>query len=127
MHGLESYEEGNVIGEENHLFAPDELPTYITEEEECAVNSATHQDTDYILANETVLEEESDEYQRGYMNALSTQQQRYSLRNRDVPVKTIEKKKDGETSKNDSTVAQRKGKETVDPESSKSKSVEQSQ
>lgn len=79
VHGLESYEEGNVISEENHLFTPDELPTYITEEEECAVNSATHQDTDFILANETVLEEESEEYQRGYMNALSTQKQRYSL------------------------------------------------
>ena len=74
VHGSESDEEGNVIGEENHLFTPDELLTYITEEEECAVNSATHQDIDYILANETVLEEESDEYQRGYMNALSAQQ-----------------------------------------------------
>jgi len=30
--------------EENHLFTPDELPTYITKEEECAVNSAAHQD-----------------------------------------------------------------------------------
>ena len=82
VHGPESDEDGNVIGEDNHLFTPDELPTYITKEEECAVNSATHQDTDFILASDTVLEEESEEYQRDYMNALSAQQQRYSLRNR---------------------------------------------
>jgi len=71
VHGPKSDEDGNVIDEENHLFAPDELPTYITEEEECVVNSATHQDTNFILASDTVLEEESEEYQRGYMNALS--------------------------------------------------------
>jgi len=75
VHGLESNEDGNVIGKENHLFTPDDLPTYITEEEECAVNSAAHQDTDFILASDNVLEEESEEYQRGYMNALSAQQQ----------------------------------------------------
>lgn len=73
VHGLESDEDGNVIGEENHLCTPDEMPTYIIEEEECPVNSATHQDTDFILASDTMLEEESEEYQRGYMNALSAQ------------------------------------------------------
>ncbi len=60
------------------------------------------------------------------MNAFSTQQHRYSLRNRDVPVKPIQKRKDVEASKNDSSVAQRKGKEAVDLESSKSPSAEQS-
>jgi len=73
-----------------------------------------------------VLEEQSEEYQRGYMNVLSAQQQRYSLRNRDVPAKPIQKK-EGETTKNDSSATQRKGKEVVVSESSKSKSAEQSQ
>jgi len=71
VHGLELDEDGNVIGEENHLFTLDDLPTYITEEEECAVNSAAHKDEDFIIASDAVLEEESEEYQRGYMNALS--------------------------------------------------------
>jgi len=74
VYGPESDEENNVIGKENHLFDLDELPTYITEEEECEMSSATHQDTNFILASDTVLEEESEDYQRGYMNALSTQQ-----------------------------------------------------
>jgi len=91
------------------------------------VSSAAHKDADFILASDIVLEEESEEYQRGYMNALSTQQQRYSLRNRDVSAKPIQKKKDGEAAKNDSSTTQRKGKEAVGPESSKSKSTEQSQ
>ena len=50
------------------------MPTFITEDEEYGENSAEQKDEDFILANETALEEESDEYQRGYMNALSTQQ-----------------------------------------------------
>jgi len=53
------------------------------------MSSAAHKDTNFILASDTVLEEESEEYQMGYMNALSAQQQRYSLRNRDVLVKPI--------------------------------------
>jgi len=60
------------------------------------------------------------------MNALFAQQQRYSLRNKDVPVKPIQKRKDVEASKNDSSVTQRKGKEAVGSERSKSPSVEQS-
>ncbi len=60
------------------------------------------------------------------MNAMSTQQQRYSIRNRDVPVKPIQKRKDVQASKNDSSVAQRKGKEAVDPDNGKSPSAEQS-
>jgi len=75
LHGPDSDEDRNVIGEENHLFTPDEMPTYVTEEEECAVSSAVHKDVDFILASDTILEEESEEYQRGYRNALSAQQQ----------------------------------------------------
>lgn len=71
MHGPESDEDRNVIGEENHLFTLDGLPTYIIEEEECAVSSATHKDAYFILASDTVLQEESEEYQRGYMNVVS--------------------------------------------------------
>ena len=67
MHGPESDEEGNVIGEENHFFTLHDLPIYITEDEEYAESSATHKDADFILENDTILEEESDEYQRGYM------------------------------------------------------------
>jgi len=55
-----------------------------------------------------VLEEESEEYQSGYMNALSKQEQRYSLKNRDVPAKPIHKKKEVEAAKNDSSATQRK-------------------
>ena len=127
MHRSQSDEDGNVIGKENHLFTPDELPTYITEEEKCAVSLATHQDMNFILASVMVLEEESEEYQRGYMNALSMQQQRYSLRNRDVPAKPIQKRKEGEAAKNDSSATQRKGKEAIGLESSKSRSAEQPQ
>ena len=43
-----------------------------------------------------------------------------------MPVKPIQKRKDVEASKNDSTVTQRKGKEAVGPDSSKSPSAEKS-
>ncbi len=105
VHGPESDEDGNIIGEENHLFTPNVLPIYLIEDEEYAESSAIHKDVDFILARDTVLEEESDEYQRGYINALSTQQERYSLRNIGVTVKPIQKRKDVEASKNDSSVA----------------------
>jgi len=74
VHGLELDDEGNIIGEENHFFIPDDMPIFITEDEEYSRNSAIQRDKNFILANETVPEEESDEYQRGYMNALSAQQ-----------------------------------------------------
>ena len=43
------------------------------EDEEHSESPIVQKDEDFILANETVLEEESDEYQRGYMNALTAQ------------------------------------------------------
>lgn len=70
----ESEDEGDIVGEENHFFTPDDLPTYVTEEEEFVRNSIIHQDDNYILSNDPALEEESEEYQRGYLNALSAQQ-----------------------------------------------------
>lgn len=55
---------------------------------------------------------------------FSTQQQRYSLRNRDVLVRPIQKKKYVEAPKNDTAGTQRKGKEVVEMKSSKSTSAE---
>ena len=49
------------------------MPTFITEDDEYVESSAVQHDVDFILSNDTTLEEESDEYQRGYMHALSTQ------------------------------------------------------
>jgi len=63
VHGLESDDEENVIGEENHFFTPDDMPIFITEDEEYSENSIVQRDENFILANETALEEESNEYQ----------------------------------------------------------------
>ena len=73
VHGPESDDEENVIGEENHFFTPDDMPIFITEDEEYSENSAVQKDENFILANETALEEEFDEHHRGYMNALTAQ------------------------------------------------------
>jgi len=73
VHGPESNDDENIIGEENHFFTPDDLPIYITEDDEYSESAAVQKDEDFILANETILEEESNEYQRGYMNALIAQ------------------------------------------------------
>ena len=54
------------------------MPIYITEDEEYSESLVVQNDEDFILANEIVLEEESDEYQRGYMNALIVQQRKYT-------------------------------------------------
>ena len=80
VHRLESDDDENIIGEENHFLAPDDLPIYITEDEEYSESPAVHKDEDFILANATILEEESDEYQREYMNTLTAKQRQYSLR-----------------------------------------------
>ena len=70
----ESEDEGETMGEENHFFTPDDLRTYITKEEELVRKSIVPQDEHYILSNDATLEEELEEYQRGYLNALSAQQ-----------------------------------------------------
>ena len=82
----------------------------------------TLRDDDFILANDVVLEEESDDYQRGYMNTLSAQQKQYSLRSRDVPINPVQKRKELQP-KNDSLNTQRKGKESADPSPNKTSSV----
>ena len=81
------------------------MPIFIIEDEEYSESSYVQKDGNFILANETALQEESDEYQRGYMNALTTQQWQYSLRNRDVPINPIQKRKEVLAPKNDSPVA----------------------
>ena len=108
----------------NHFFTPDDLPIYITEDEEYGESSAAQKYENFILANDADLEEESDEYQRGYLNALSAQQKQYSLRNRDVPINPIQKRKEASAPKTDSPIPQKKGKETIDPAASKVSSAE---
>lgn len=56
------------------------------------------------------------------MNALTAQQTQYSLRSRDVPVSLVQKRKEMQP-KNDSSNIQKKGKEPVDPTSSKGPSA----
>jgi len=65
VRGIESKDDETSIAEENHFLTPDGLPIYITEEEEYLESPFVQKDEDFILENETVLEEQSDEYQRG--------------------------------------------------------------
>lgn len=123
VHGLESDYYENIIGEEKHFFTPDDLPIYIMEDEEYSESPAVQKVEDFILANETVLEEESDEYQRGYMNSLTSQQRQYSLRSREVPINPIQKRKEAAPPKNDSLNVQKKGKEAAYPTTSKTQSA----
>lgn len=88
------------------------MPIFLIEDEEYAESFDIIKDEDYILANDVFLEAKSDDYQRGYMNALSTQQRQYLLRSRDVLVSPIHKRKDVH-SKNDLSNNQKKGKEHV--------------
>ena len=99
------------------------MPKFIIENDEYAESSAVQHDANFILSNDTALEEESDEYQRGYMHALSIQQRQYSLRNINVPINPIQKRKEGPASKNEPPVARNKGKEVVDPMPKKSPST----
>jgi len=62
VHGLKSEDDENPIGEESHFFTADGLPIHITDDEEYSESPVVQKDEDIILANETVLEEESDEY-----------------------------------------------------------------
>jgi len=95
------------------------MPTFITEDDEKTARSAVQNDADFILANEIALEEESDEYRRGYMHALSAQQRQLSLRGRNVPINPIQKRKEVPASKEETSAASKKGKESADPMTSK--------
>lgn len=93
MQGTNIDEDDDPLIEANHFFAADGAPIFLTEEEEYMATLETQKNEDFILANDTVLEEQSNDYQRSYMNALLTQKI-YSLRNRDVSFSPIEKIKE---------------------------------
>lgn len=67
---MQNFVTQDVAGDQNHFFTPDDLPIYITEEDEYGESSGAQQEKDFILANDADL----DDYQGGYLNALSTQQ-----------------------------------------------------
>ena len=93
------------------------MPTYITEEDELVSNAYAPQDQHYILSNDVALQDESEEYQRGYLHALSAQQgKERQLRNRTVPIHPLQKKAEN-VAKNGAAVPQRKGKEVMDSSS----------
>ena len=70
---MEEEEEEDLVFEKNHFFTIDGMPIFLIEDEEYAESFDTLKDEDYILENVVVLEAESDDYQCGYMNALSAQ------------------------------------------------------
>jgi len=110
---MEEENEEDLTIETKHFFTADGMPIFLTEYKDYTEVLDIQRDEDYILANDVVLEAESDDYQRGYMNALTTQQRQYSLRSRDVLVNPTQKRKDVK-SKNDSSNTQKKGKEPTD-------------
>ena len=73
VQGMEEEEEDNLVIETNHFFIADGMPIFLTKDEEYAEVPDIQRDEDYILENDVVLEVESDDYQRGYMNALTAQ------------------------------------------------------
>ena len=99
---MEEEDEEDPIIETNHFFIVDGIPIFLAEDEEYTEVLDIKRDEDYILANYVVLEAESDDYQRGYMNALIAQQRQYSLRRKYEPVNPIQKRKYVQ-SKNDSS------------------------
>ena len=67
-------------------------PCFFTEDEEYFEKKENIKEEDFILANDHELETELDDYQRGYLNALSSQNRRISLRGRDVSINPIQKR-----------------------------------
>lgn len=90
VQGTDTHDDDPVI-ESNHFFTVDGVPIFLTADEEYTTTVNIRKDENFILANDAMLEEESDDYQREYMNVLSAQQKKYSLRNRDVPISPIQK------------------------------------
>lgn len=75
-----------MIIEENHFFREYHHPIFLIEDEKYVEKVKEPKDDDYILASENAFETQTNDYQRGYLNALSSQQNQYSLSNRDVPI-----------------------------------------
>lgn len=63
---------------------------FLTEDEEYFEKKDQPKDEDFILANDHDFETESDDYQQGYLNALSSQNRKMSFRSRDVPANPIQ-------------------------------------
>lgn len=119
---MESEDDDDPFIDANHFFTTNGLPIYLAEDEEYLEIPDVKKDEDYILANEAVLEDDLDDYQQGYMNALTAQQKQYSLRSRDVPISPLQKRNEAQP-KNDSFNIQKKGKEPTNPTSSKGPSA----
>lgn len=115
---MEEEDDDDLMVEANLFFSADGMPIFLIEDEEYAEVPNTQRNEDYILANDAVLEDDSDDYQQGYMNALIAHQKQYSLRSRDIPVSPIQKIMEAQ-SKNDPSSIQKKGKWPIDPSSSK--------
>lgn len=88
----ESEDETNLIFEENNFFSEDHHPILLNQSEKYVEKKEEPKDEDYILENDYAWETQLDDYQRGYLNALNSQQKKYSLRNRDVPITPIQKR-----------------------------------
>jgi len=65
-------DEADPIVEENHFFREDYHPIFLTENEKYVEETKDPKDEDCLLANDYALETQSDDYQRIYLNALSS-------------------------------------------------------
>lgn len=122
VNGIGSEDDDDLVVEANHFFTANGFPIFPTKDEEYSEVPDVQKDEDYILENEAFLEDESDDYQQGYMNTLTSQQKQYLLRSRDVQVSPVQKRKEAQ-SKNDSSNIPKKRKEPTDPTSSKGPST----
>lgn len=74
VQGMEGEDDDeDLVIEANHFFTTDGMPIFLTKDEEYMEVQDIQRDEAYILENDAVLEAEYDDYQRGYMNALTAQ------------------------------------------------------
>lgn len=69
------------------------MPTFLTEEDQFSEDSFIPNDQQFVLESEDVWAARTEEYQRGYQNALNHLQKQYNLRNKNVPVTLTQKRK----------------------------------
>lgn len=79
--------------EANHFFQEDELPTFLTEEDQFSRDSFIPDDQQFVLSSDDLWADRTEEHQRGYHNALNHLQKQYNLRNINVLVTIIQKRK----------------------------------
>lgn len=102
--------------EANHFFREDELPTFLIEEDQFSEDSLIPSDQQFVLASDDLWAIQTEEYQRGYLNALSHIQKQCKLRNRNVPVTLTQKRQNVQKdtpSKETALVGQNKEKDIV--------------